>query len=195
MSTESREKFRDRLIEIASEKFGKFGYKKTSLDDIALATRKGKTSIYYYFKNKEDIFKAVVEKEAQTLSDKMLIALSKANGPEEKLKAYIFTRMEALKGVSNFYDALKNELYDQLNFIDAVREKYLHQEIELIRLILEEGKQKGIFKISDTALTAITIVNILKGLEIPLFAKEEPVDLEARINAFLHILFVGLKKR
>jgi len=45
---------RENILKIAREIFSKYGYKKTTLDDIANAVRKGKSSLYYYFKSKED---------------------------------------------------------------------------------------------------------------------------------------------
>ena len=44
---------RETILKIAQEIFSKYGYKKTTLDDIANAVRKGKSSLYYYFKSSE----------------------------------------------------------------------------------------------------------------------------------------------
>ncbi|HXL00524.1 MAG TPA: TetR/AcrR family transcriptional regulator [Dysgonamonadaceae bacterium] len=54
MNTVSDE-MRNTIICKAGELFGRYGYKKTTMDDIADALQKGKSSIYYYFQNKEDI--------------------------------------------------------------------------------------------------------------------------------------------
>ncbi|MFW6389223.1 MAG: TetR/AcrR family transcriptional regulator, partial [Marinilabiliaceae bacterium] len=48
------------ILKSARELFAKFGYRKTTMEDIAQALRKGKSSLYYYFKNKEEIFQAVI---------------------------------------------------------------------------------------------------------------------------------------
>ena len=55
------------ILKIAQEIFSKYGYKKTTLDDIANAVRKGKSSLYYYFPSKEDLFQAVIQKEVDSL--------------------------------------------------------------------------------------------------------------------------------
>ena len=59
-----QDEVRDKIIKIAALIFSKYGFSKTTVDEIAKAARKGKSTIYYYFKSKEDIFQAVVEKEA-----------------------------------------------------------------------------------------------------------------------------------
>ena len=62
-----RDANRENILKIAQEIFSKYGYKKTTLDDIANAVRKGKSSLYYYFDSKEDLFQAVIMKEVTIL--------------------------------------------------------------------------------------------------------------------------------
>ena len=58
--TRNHDDMRNTIINSASDVFEKFGFKKTTVDDIAQALRKGKSSIYYYFKSKEEDRKSVV---------------------------------------------------------------------------------------------------------------------------------------
>jgi len=87
---------RTMIIDIARNIFSHFGFKKTTMEEIAQASRKGKSSIYYYFSSKEDIFKAVVEKEADELLQEITAGLEKIEDPVEKLKFYISTRMKRI---------------------------------------------------------------------------------------------------
>jgi AcrR family transcriptional regulator len=59
------EKAREEIVEIARGIFAKFGFRKTSMDEIAKAVKKAKSSLYYYFQNKEEVFQAVIEREAK----------------------------------------------------------------------------------------------------------------------------------
>ena len=52
------------IIGAAQELFARFGFVKTTVDEIAKAASMGKATIYHYFKGKEDIYKEVVEKES-----------------------------------------------------------------------------------------------------------------------------------
>ena len=54
---------RTQIVDVARKIFTRYGFRKTTMEEIAAASHKGKSSIYYYFPGKEDIFKAVVEKE------------------------------------------------------------------------------------------------------------------------------------
>jgi AcrR family transcriptional regulator len=59
---EKKSNVRDLILERASKIFLKFGFKKTTMDEIASLLHKSKTSLYYYFKGKEEIFKSIVKK-------------------------------------------------------------------------------------------------------------------------------------
>lgn len=195
MSPEEKDNIKESIVDAASIMFGKFGYKKTTMDDIALASRKGKTAIYYYYKNKDDIFRAVIEKEALTLSAEILKAISKHTSPVEKLKAYVIARMKTLQNVATFYDAMKNELLDQLSFINKTRSEYDKAELELVKGILMEGTQKGQFKVKHIDSVASTIVTSLKGLEIPFLIYTPADELEGKISDFIEIICYGIIKR
>jgi len=90
-SSVKRDAVRENILKIAQEIFSKFGYKKTTLDDIANAVRKGKSSLYYYFNSKEDLFQEVIQKEADILREELSKVLQKDIDPAEKLKDYVMT--------------------------------------------------------------------------------------------------------
>ena len=186
---------RKQIVIAARIVFGKFGYKKTTMDEIGIAARKGKTALYYYFKNKEDVFRAVVEKEAIELQTAILKSINGHNSPEEKLKAYFLVRMHTLLNVSNFYDAMKNELLDQLQFINQIRVETDKAELELVKGILMEGVKKNSFEIKDVDTTANVLVTLLKGLEIPFFTQKKYEHFETHINYLFEILCRGIVKR
>ena len=68
---DSHKGMRENIVSAATEVFSRYGFKKTSMEDIARALRMGKSSIYYYFKGKEEIFQAVVDREANLLRVKV----------------------------------------------------------------------------------------------------------------------------
>jgi len=187
-----KDDIRDQIVDTSRGIFTRFGFRKTTMDEIAKAMRKGKSSIYYYFTSKEEIFKAVVEKESQTLKDELINAINRTNDPREQLRNYVLTRMKVMKDVANFYDALKNEYLNHLDFVNKVREKYDKQEIKIVSGILEEGTKKKIFRIEDTELAAIAIVTALKGLEIPLLWTKANKNPEKRTDQLLSVLFNGI---
>lgn len=190
-----KDEVKETIVNVARHIFSRFGFRKTTMDEIALATRKGKSSIYYYFESKEEIFQAVVEKEASLLKTELHEAISQIEDPLEKLKTYILVRMRALSKLANFYDALKNDYLSHLEFINVIRKKYDDDEIATVEAILGKGIENGEFIIDSPHLASIAIVTAMKGLEIPILVEANNDDVEKRIDNLVNILFYGLVKR
>lgn len=189
------EEIRNIIIETAREIFGKYGFKKTTMDDIALAVRKGKSSIYYYFESKEDVFRAVVDNEISILRTELLGILSKPIDPKEKFKLYLLARMNKYGELVNFYNALNDDYLDQLGFIEKIRKGYDKEEIEMIKGILAEGVMKNQFEIANIEMTAVAIVTAMKGMEYPLAVQSGPKNLENTLDELLKLLFYGIMKK
>lgn len=184
---------REQVIDTASSIFKKFGFKKTTMDEIAIAMHKGKSSIYYYFKSKEDIFEAVVEKEINALRKEIQTATSTTSDPKEQLRLYIITRMNAMKRLLNLYEAIKNDYLAHLDFINSIREKYDENETKSIVAILQTGVDNNEFYMEDLHLTATSILTAMRGLELPILWDNKNV--EKRTECLISILFSGILKR
>lgn len=190
-----KDEVKEAIVNVARHIFSRFGFRKTTMDEIAIASKKGKSSIYYYFSSKEEIFQAVVEKEALILRQELINAINQDDSPANNLKAHVLVRMRSMEKLANFYSAIKDDYLSHLDFIEKIRKKYDQEEIQMMENILKEGVQNNIFEIDDTSLAAIAIVTALKGMEIPLFWGVEEHDIERRLDHLINILFNGVLKR
>jgi AcrR family transcriptional regulator len=186
---------RESILKIAQEIFSKYGYRKTTLDDIANAVRKGKSSLYYYFKSKEDLFQAVIMKEVELLRKELDKVVNRNTDPVDKLRDYLLTKINTFRNLANFYNALENDV-TAIGFIDEVKNKYEQDEIRMIKRILIEGVRKNEFEIYDFNLAAIGITMAIKGLEMPLSAGTYgTMNLERSVDVILRIICYGIMKR
>jgi AcrR family transcriptional regulator len=166
-----------------------------TLDDIANAVRKGKSSLYYYFNSKEDLFQAVILKEVEILKRELEKVILRNTDPVEKLRDYILTKLNTYRGLANFYHALENDV-TAIEFIDNIKNKYNQEEIRMIKRILIEGVRKNAFDVKDFTLVAIGITTAIKGLEMPLSAGDYgTVNLEKGVDNILKIICYGVMKR
>lgn len=186
---------KEQIIKVARQVFAKFGFQKTTVNEIARAVHKAKGSVYYYFKNKEELFQSVVEKEFQTLRTELIKAINAGENAKEKLTNYIKVRMKTLNEFSNMYDALKNDYLSYMSFIEQIREKYDNEEIVLVKSILTNGVLNNEFDIEDEEQTAIVIVTALKGLELPIFINSKYIELKQRLDFMISVLIRGIEKR
>lgn len=187
---------RESIIDAATKVFSRFGFKKTSMDDIARTLRMGKSSIYYYFKGKEEIFQAVVDREANQLRDKVERIIEGNSDAMSKLRSYVKLRMELVKQMSNYMEILMNDDLMHLALTQKFRKKYDDEEVTIVRRILKEGNDRGDFMVKDLDLSSLAIVTAMKGLEVPLLASAmETNSLNMVIDDMLDILFYGIVKR
>lgn len=186
---------REAILQIAQEIFSKYGYKKTTLDDIANAVRKGKSSLYYYFNSKEDLFQAVIVKEVDMLKQALEKVVFRSMDPEEKLREYILTKLGTFRELANLYNALENDV-TAIGFIEEIKESNAKDEIRMIKRILIEGVRRDKFQIDDLNLTAVGITTAMKGLEMPLSAgTHHDMDIEMSVDNFVRILCYGIMRR
>lgn len=190
-----KDEVRTKIVSVAAKIFTRYGFKKTTMEEIAIATRKGKSSIYYYFSSKEDIFKAVVELEAEELRLDLVKEISMIEDPIEQLRTFILFRMHKMKTLTNFYAALKSDYLSHLQFIEKIRKKYDQNEVKIVTEILRRGIKHNKFVIEDPSLSAVAIVTAMKGLEIPLFINKDHGNIEERLDNLIKFLFYGLVKR
>jgi len=188
----NKEEFRRKVILSAGQIFSHYGFKKTTMDEIAKALKMGKSSIYYYFESKEDIFEAVVLYEANVLRNELTTAIKAVDSPIDKMRNYVFVRMKSFEKLSNYYNAIFDKNLDHFDFIETIREKYDREELAILRLIIYHGERKKVFNVVNSEYTAMAIQTTLKGLEVPLFWKKKEVNIESRLNAILDVLFYGI---
>lgn len=191
----NKEEFRKKIIITAGHIFSRFGFKKTTMDEIAKALKIGKSSIYYYFGSKEEIFEAVVLYEANMLRNQLTTAIKSVESPVDKMKKYVYVRMKAFEKLANYYNAIFDKNLDHFEFIERIRAKYDLEELAILRLILYHGARKKIFNVTDSEYTALAVQTTMKGLEVPLFWKKREMNIEERMNGILDVLFNGILKK
>ncbi|MCK4329630.1 TetR/AcrR family transcriptional regulator [candidate division WOR-3 bacterium] len=188
-------KKREIILQIARKLFARYGLKKTSVDDIAAEAKIGKTTIYYYFKSKHEIFKAVVNRELKILKDAVSEGVSKEDSPQKKLRAFILTRISHMQKLVNLHRVTKDIVTEMLPDLEKIRESHFREEIDIVKEILTEGVKKGTFKAKRIGLTALAIISALKGLEYPWVLDGKPLDIKKSVDALLQILFNGIETK
>jgi len=91
------EKAKHRLLEIAKKRFDRFGFKKTTMEEIAMDARVSKKTIYEKFESKENLFAALFMEEALAARKYVLQQLANYTDPLEKIKQYLLVSKEYFK--------------------------------------------------------------------------------------------------
>ena len=195
MVKRSNDELRAEIVGSAKRLFQQYGYKKTTVSDIAKAMGKVKSAIYYYFPDKESLLRAVIDEEIGKLIRSINDAVQKASTPEEKLRVYAFIRSLEIRRLSTEYTRFQAE-YDQLfPLVKEIHERYDHFERDTLKGILEVGMELGHFNKTDSEVLADTILLWLKGLEAQLSSFGSEEALKEAVEHLVNVLLFGIKVR
>lgn len=183
------------LIEVARQLFAKNGKKDVTMNDIAEASKKGRRTLYTYFNNKEEIYKAVIDKELDKILERMKLVSLQKNEPDVKLTNHILTHLDAVKDTVNRNGSLRADFFRDIFEVERKRRKIDIQEISLIRAIVAEGIEKNIFKKMDIDLSSIIIFYAIKGMEVPYIRQNISSEFEKNKNSIVEFVFMGIKKK
>lgn len=172
------QKTRAKLVDVARQLFAKKGVEDTTMNDIAVASRKGRRTLYTYFKSKEQIYMAVVESELEMLSDRLKEAAGKTMSPDKKILELIMTHLDTIKMVVYRNGTLRASFFRDIWRVEAVRKHFDQNEIVLFRRILEEGKMQGYFDIDNVDITADILHYCINGIEVPYIRGQIGEDLD-----------------
>lgn len=191
-------KTRDKFIEVARQLFARKGVENTTMNDIASASDKGRRTIYTYFKNKHDIYNAVVESESDKILINLRLIVARPIAAEEKLREYVAVRFETMREIVSRNGSLRAGFFRDFRKVDRARKVIFQKEIALLREILEEGVEKGEFDISDINHTSVIITHMIQGLDVTYIRdslSDKGIDQEMLARYFSEMLLEGIMRR
>jgi len=189
------------IIESAQKRFGVFGLMKTTMREIASDLNMSKGLLYYYFPDKEHLYKAVVEKEQHEFLEILNKKIKEDSDPEANLREYVHLRMSYFKSLLNLsrlsFDASK----ELKSIMGDVWINFRNKEVDIIKKVMLKGIEKEQFKVDKIEEISALFVDILKGLRnmeinkkrIFIIDDNEYEELSRKSNDFVDIFIKGLK--
>ena len=160
-------KTRAKLVDVARQLFAKNGVDNTTMNDIAVASTKGRRTLYTYFKSKEDIYIAVVESELDRVGEALDKVASENIAPDIKILKLIETHLDAIKMIVRRNGTLRASFFRDIWQVERVRRNLNQHEIALFKQVLIEGNEKGIFEVENVDILADILHYCVKGIEVP----------------------------
>lgn len=183
------------LIDVARRLFAEIGKDKTTMNDIAAESKKGRRTLYTYFRNKDDIYLAVIENELKYMLTRLENVVDKNISPDKKLEEYIFTHLETFKVIIQRNGSLRASFFQNAIEVERARRTLENKEIQMLRQILAEGMQAGVFRIQNPQWAAEVALNLLKGLEKPYYKEKFNQQMLQRKESFMDLLFNGISAK
>lgn len=186
------------LIDVARQLFAKLGVENTTMNDIALASHKGRRTLYTYFNNKNEVYKAVVETELDNMITALQEVANKDLPADEKLMLFFYTRLDAVKNTVARNGTLRADFFRDIWRVQSVRKAFDRKETEILKQILKEGVEDETFSVPHIDQTAEILHHALRGLEVPYIRgliNPKDSDNKRRYLNIQHLLFEGIKKK
>ena len=155
---------RTQILTLAKKKFERFGFSKTTVDEIAKDANISKRTLYQEFENKEKILEELLMFEALSVRKAILNQINKIINPTEKLQTFIRLALKYLDQNTFIVGVLHDEsgffkpfLQDKPHIIETGIE-------EIFVNILKEGVDQGVFRKMDEEIVGHCIFLLFKSL-------------------------------
>lgn len=185
-------KTKSKIINVAKSLFKEISAYKATMNDIAVAAKMSRRTLYTHFKSKEELYQYVVEDEVNTINEKLQKAADSRLPADRKLKLYIlqhFGVIDTLVRTNRYirYDFLFNNIR-----IEHLRQEIDRKEIKLLTGIIREGKQEGIFRVNDPEIFSKNLLLMFKSLEQAFIITGRKDKNSRTILEYIDLMFYGI---
>ena len=130
-------KTRKILVDTARQLFAQKGIDNTTMNNIALASGKGRRTLYTYFRSKTEVYQAVIESELSHLIHQLGDVVGRDLPPDEKLTIYIQVRFDVFRETVLRNGTLKAEFFRDIRKVETARKNIDRQELEFLGRMTE----------------------------------------------------------
>lgn len=183
------------IVESATNFFSKFGFHKTTMDEIARHIHKAKGVLYYYFKSKEELFNEVLKQELSTVKTELNKIVNRDADSLSTLKEYLLIRFRLLNNSPNYHETLKADLFERYQFVKDVRDDFDAFERAKVTIILEKGKNEGYLEVKSIESTVDIFMMLIKNMDVSLFLQNKYKEYESTIDELIELVINGLSKK
>ena len=154
------------ILKAARECFARFGYEKTTLDDIGKMVGLNKASLYYYYKNKEAIFAEVVFFEAEQYMQALYAKIQDTRGCREKILTYLKEKFRYMQKVMNLHNLSVESLRSIQPFFEKIYADFYEKEVNFIADILATCMKNDEIKPCDSKRIAKSILAVTDAIKL-----------------------------
>lgn len=190
----------EKIIKAAQERFGLFGFDKTSMREIADDLHMSKGALYYYFPDKENLYRIVIERELSEFLRQLEEDMINIPDPMDCLRKYVLVRLSYFKTLLNLSRVRAESLSELQPLIADTLGDFREKEKKHVMKLLEKGRANKQIRITNPSETASLFLDLLRGLrstvlkskKLLVLDDEEYRVLSKKSIAFTEIFIKGL---
>jgi AcrR family transcriptional regulator len=159
--TTKSEDTRERILEAAIQRFSKFGYRRTSINDVAEEAGLARATVYLYWRRKQDLFVAGLERFNARSWNLAEAAAAKNGSAAERIRATVMAQYGATSDVIHGTPSGHELFQANLQLGRVVVEECLRHGEKLLNRLLEQGIRDGEFKLQRSSARSAEIAHII----------------------------------
>jgi len=196
------ESIQRQILQAAQQLFQAHGVQKVTMDDVAREIGKGRSSLYYYYKSKDEILDAAIALEMQDIIAEISAAVEQEKDVEQKIVAYCLTRLKISQKRRAFNNAIDNirssdELTEYMSLRKVKQQRFRQQETPLLRQILNDSiakKQLRSMSVQEQDAVIALILNSIQGFKKEMLNQKSMQGLKPGIAMLARLIVQGFKK-
>ncbi|WP_276504708.1 TetR/AcrR family transcriptional regulator [Terrimonas pollutisoli] len=195
-SQETKDPIREEILNGARDLFERFGFKKTTMEDIARQIGKSKSALYYYYKTKEEIFGAVVLNEVEASQTMVAEAVKREESAIKKFRMLFISMLEGVKQKANKFSIFRAEMHETHFLVENAlkhRDSYIEEQLKDILILGISQHEVKMMNNAEMSLWAKMINLAIKGMAHKLFLEDDFSVSESQLGFIADTLFYGVK--
>jgi AcrR family transcriptional regulator len=196
------ELIQEEILKAALELYRKLGPHNVTMDDVANATGRSRSSLYYYYKNRDEVFRAVLDNVVGLVTKEIREAVSGANTLPDKIYTFCITKIKTSidwMGIFKLmWETMDDDEKPKINrTMNGFHKKIVfHEGIILNEIVSEASGKKQIRKIahSEQDMLAFLVSCSIRGLRNEIYSLNDPHDMEAAARLLANMVTRWLKE-
>jgi len=164
VTTTNDDPVQEEILRAALQLYQKFGTRGITMDDLATATGRSRSSLYYYYKSHDEIFQAVLDTIVKNIAVEIRQAVAGAKTVNDKIYTFCIAKLKASENWKEVLHAMWSsinveEQSKKTKDISALHKKIMHQEGIIVKEILASAiSKKEIRPITVTEQDMLTFI-------------------------------------
>lgn len=189
------------VLEAAKKIFAQYGYNKTTMNDIGRTVGLNKASLYYHYKCKLDLYKAVVKSLRDEHSFEVMQRLEQLTCYKDKIMFFVLKEIDFGQSLATIFNNDLSALDYKSQEMKTVYYEIVNEDIEKVAEFIRQGIMNGEFISYDECLIAKAIVNSVDAIlnnQCPLEMMGEErakgyLDIKEQVEILLNLIMNGIK--
>ncbi|ANI88498.1 hypothetical protein A9P82_03800 [Arachidicoccus ginsenosidimutans] len=138
----------EQILQAALQLYLKHGIKKVTMDDVSKVIGKTRSSLYYYYKNKDEIFEAVMEALVREVINEISAVVNTVDSIEDKIRAFCLSKIKTSEDRKALFVALEtgmdaDEISKHATAMITIHKLLMKQEASLLKKVLSASAKSG----------------------------------------------------